>query len=135
MIVKYDRKGYADQSALTDKQQTITDDSIEAIYGDILLNFKKFLVGEEENAIIVDDTLNFIYAFSNTISEGHGSNRGKDVITISSGVTSRVFDTNQFKWLSCVILAGMVCFFLTLLAVGASQLRYFLPLLKSNICW
>ena len=44
MIVKYDLKGYAYQAALPDKQQTIVDDSVEAVDGDIVLKFKKFLV-------------------------------------------------------------------------------------------
>ena len=34
MIVKYDLKGYADQSALTDEQQTLMDASVEAVDGE-----------------------------------------------------------------------------------------------------
>ena len=48
MIVKYYLKGYADQEALMDKQQTPMDASVEAIDGDIVLKFNKFLVEEWE---------------------------------------------------------------------------------------
>ena len=54
MIVKYDLNGYAYQAALTDYQQTLMDDSVDAIDGEIVLKFKKFLVEDEENDIIVD---------------------------------------------------------------------------------
>ena len=54
MIVKYDLKGYAEQSALPDKYQTLMDASVESVDGDIVLKFKKFLVEERGNDIIVD---------------------------------------------------------------------------------
>ena len=44
MILKYDLKGYTDQGALTDEQQTLMDDYVEAVDGDIVLKFKKLLV-------------------------------------------------------------------------------------------
>ena len=44
MIVKYDLKVYANQAALQDDHKTIMDASVEAVDGDILLKFKKFLV-------------------------------------------------------------------------------------------
>ena len=48
------------------------DASVESVDGDILIKFKKFLVGEGENEISVIH--NFIYTFADTVSEGHGSN-------------------------------------------------------------
>ena len=53
------------------------DASIEAVYGDIVLNFKKFLVEEGDNEISFSGTQNFFYAFSDTFCEGHGLNRVK----------------------------------------------------------
>ena len=44
MIVKYDLKGYSDQAELPEKQQTLMDSYVEAVDGDIVLKFKKFLV-------------------------------------------------------------------------------------------
>ena len=44
MIVKYELKGYANHAALPDEQQTVTDISIEAGDGDILIKFNKLLV-------------------------------------------------------------------------------------------
>ena len=90
MIVTYDLKGCDDQAALTDEHQTITDDSVEAVDGDIVLKFNNFLVEEGENDIIVEVPQNFVYAFSDTVGEVHGSNRGKYVINISSGGTSKI---------------------------------------------
>ena len=46
MIVRYDLKGYVDQAALWYEHQTLMDASIEALDGDIDLNFKKFLLEE-----------------------------------------------------------------------------------------
>ena len=60
-MVKYDLKGYDDQAELPDKHQTLVDYSVKAVYGDIVLKFKKFLVEEGGNYIIVDDPQNFIY--------------------------------------------------------------------------
>ena len=54
MIVNYYLKGYTDQAALPDKHQVLMYDYVEAIYGEIVLKFKKFLVEEGENEIIVD---------------------------------------------------------------------------------
>ena len=76
------------------------DDLVEDVYGDLVLKFKKFLVEEEENGIIVYGTQNFIYEFYDTVGEGHGSNRGKSVINLSSVGSSKISDTNQGKWLS-----------------------------------
>ena len=42
--------------------------SVEAIYGDIVLKFRKFLVKEGDNGIGVSH--NFIYAISDTIGGG-----------------------------------------------------------------
>ena len=67
MLVKYDLKGYDDQAALPDKQQTLMDASVEDVYGEIVLNFKKFV-----NDIIVYGTHKSIYAFAYTVDEGHG---------------------------------------------------------------
>ena len=44
MIVKYVLKGYDDQVALLEKQKTRMDASIEALDGDMVLNFKMFLL-------------------------------------------------------------------------------------------
>ena len=51
--------------------------SVEAVDGDIVLKFKKSLVEEGENEISVSGPQNFIYAFADTVGEGHGSNRAK----------------------------------------------------------
>ena len=72
IIVKYDLKGYSDQAGLSDKQQTLTDTSVEAVDVDIALKFKNFLVDEGGNDIIVDVPQNFIYAFSSTVGDLHG---------------------------------------------------------------
>ena len=127
MIAKYDLKGYSDQAVLPDEQQTIMDAYVEDVDGDIVLKFKKSLLGEGLNDIIVDCTQNFIYVFSDTIDEAHGSNRGKAVINIILGVTSKVSDANQGNWLSRGILAGLSWGFLTLLAVGDYFLQDLLP--------
>ena len=96
--------------------------SVEAVYGYTVIKFKKFLVKEGVNDIIVDGPQNFIYAFSDTVGEVHGSNRGKAVINISSGGTSKVYNPNQYKWLSHGIMAGLVGGLLELLDVGADLL-------------
>ena len=127
MIVKYDLKGYSDQTALPDEQQKLMDDYVEAVDGDIVLNFKKSLVEEWGNDIFVDVPQNFIYAFSDTVGELHSSNREKNVINISLGGTSKVSDPNQGKWLSHGILGVLAWVFLTLLVVGADLLQDFLP--------
>jgi len=127
MTVKYDLIGYAAQAALPDVQQTLMDASVESVDGDIVLKFKKFLVEEGENDIIVDGPQNFIYAYADTVGEGHGSNRGKAVINLLSGGTSKVSDPDQGKWLAHGILAGLAWGFLTPLAVGAALLKDFLP--------
>ena len=44
------------------------DASVEAVYGDIVLKFKKFPVEEGENEISVSQ--NFIYAFYYTVGKG-----------------------------------------------------------------
>ena len=72
MLVKYGLKGYADQAELTGKHQTIMDASVETLDGEILLKFKKLLVEEGENEIIVNDHQKFIYGFSDTVCEGYG---------------------------------------------------------------
>ena len=56
---------------------------VEAVDFDIVIKFKKFLVEEGENEIIV--SLNFIHRFSDTIDEVHGLNRGKAVIDLRTG--------------------------------------------------
>ena len=50
MIFKYYLKGYSKQAALTDKHQTLMGASVEAVDGDIVLKFNKFLL--EERGII-----------------------------------------------------------------------------------
>ena len=77
--------------------------------------------------IIVNNSQNFIYAFSDTVGEGRGSNRGKAVINLSLGGTSKASDTNKDKWLAHFILSGLAWGFLAMLAVGATLLQYFLP--------
>ena len=59
--------------------------SFEVIYGDIVLKLKIFLVEEGENEINVSGPQNFIYAFSDTVGEGHCWNRVKSVIYLSTG--------------------------------------------------
>ena len=44
------------------------DASVEAVYGDIVLKLKTFVVEEGENGISVSQ--NFVYAFSDTVGEG-----------------------------------------------------------------
>ena len=127
MIVKYDLKRYADQAALPYKYQTLMYASVEALYGDIVLKFKKFPVEEGGNYIIFGSPQKFIYDFFGDVGERHVSNRVKCVINISSGGTSKVSDSNQGKLLSNFILAGLAWVFLTLLAVGADLFQYFLP--------
>ena len=51
MIVKYELKGYADQAYLMEEQQTLKDASVEAVDGDIVLNFKKLLLEKGDNDI------------------------------------------------------------------------------------
>ena len=107
--------------------QTLMDDSVEAVDGDIVLKFKKFIVEEEGNEISFDGPHNFIYTFSDTVDEVHGSNRGKAVIKIRLVGSSKVYDLNQGKWLSRGILTGLARRFFMLLTVGADLLQYFLP--------
>ena len=52
MIVKYDLKGYSDQSEMQDKQHTLMDAYVEALDRDIVLNFKEFLVEELEITLL-----------------------------------------------------------------------------------
>ena len=103
------------------------DASVEAVDGDIVNKFKKFLVEEGGNGIIVDGPQNFICAFSGTIDEGHGSNRGKYVINLISSGTSKVSDPNQVKCLAHGILVGLAWELLTLLAVGDDLWQDSLP--------
>ena len=63
------------------------DASVEALYGKIVLKFKKFLVEEGGNNIIFDGSNNFIYALADTVGEGNFSKRGKGIININSGET------------------------------------------------
>ena len=127
MIVKYYLKGHADQAALTDEQQTLVDAYFEAVDGNIVLKFKKFLVEEGVNEIISNGPQNFIYAFTDTVDEGHGSNRIKTVINFISVGSSKFSGNNKGKWLSYGILSGLACGFLNILAVGAALLQDFLP--------
>ena len=59
------------------------DTYVEAVDGDILIKFKKFLVEEGENEISFIQ--NIIYEFSDTDGEVHVSNRGEAVIDLSTG--------------------------------------------------
>ena len=59
--------------------------SVEAAYGGIVINLKKFLVKEGENKISFNGPQNSIYAFDYTVGEVNGSNRGKSVIGVSTG--------------------------------------------------
>ena len=52
MSVKYDLNVYTEKSALPDEQQTLMDISVEAVDGDIVLEFKKFLVEEGEITLL-----------------------------------------------------------------------------------
>ena len=103
------------------------DASVEAVDGDIVLKFKKFLVEEGVNEIIVDGPQNFIYEFSDAFGEVHVSNRAKSMINLIPGRTSKVSDPNQGKWLAYDIMTGLAWGFLTLLAVGAAPLQYLIP--------
>ena len=103
------------------------DTSVETIYGDILLKFKKFLVEEGVNKIIVNSRHNFIYAFDDTVGDGHGSNRNKAVINNILGETSKVSDTNQCKCISHRILTELSWELFSFLYVGASLLQVLLP--------
>ena len=58
--------------------------SVEAVDGDIVIKFKKFLVEEGENEISFSGPQNFIYTFSDNFGEGHGSNRVKAGIDLRS---------------------------------------------------
>ena len=97
MIVNYNLKGYAYQSALPYKYQTLMDSYVEAVDCDKVLNFKKLLLEEGGNDIIFNGPDNFIYAFYDTFGEGRGSNRGKYVIGFSLGGCFKVYDPNQVK--------------------------------------
>ena len=59
------------------------DDSIEAVYGNIVIKFRKFLVEKGVNVIIVDGYYNLIYAFADTVGEVHGSNCGKMLLILA----------------------------------------------------
>ena len=61
------------------------DASIEAVYGDIVFKAKKFVVEEGGDEIIVSGPQKFFYYFSDTIGEGHGSNRGNVVLNLRTG--------------------------------------------------
>ena len=61
------------------------DASSKAVDGDIVLELKKFLVEEGENEISVSGPQNFICAYADTVGEGHGSNRDKSGIDLSTG--------------------------------------------------
>ena len=63
----------------------IKDTYVEDVDGGIVIKFKKFLVEEGGNEISVSGTQNFIYAFSDTVGEGNGANRGKAGIDLSTG--------------------------------------------------
>ena len=112
MIVKYDFRVNSEQSLLLYEQQKFMDTSIEAVDGDIVLKFNKFLVEERENEISFSGPQNFIYGFFESVGEGHGSNRSKYVINISSGGTSKVSYPNQGKLLAHEIMAGLAWVFL-----------------------
>ena len=87
------------------------DASAEAVDGDILLKFKKFLVEEGENEISVSGPQNFIFVFVDTVGEGHGSNRGKAVIGLSTGEVLApsatgndiLLDSDVKIWMQCVV--------------------------------
>ena len=49
------------------------DASVDTVDGDIVLNFKKFLVEEGGDEISICGPQNFIYLFADTVDEGHGS--------------------------------------------------------------
>ena len=83
------------------------DTYVEDVDVDKVLKFKNFLVDEGGNCIILDGLQNFMYTFSDTVCEVHGSNRGKYVTNLSSGGTSKVSDSNHVKLLSRGILAGL----------------------------
>ena len=70
------------------------DASLEAVYGEIVLKFKNFLLEEGGNEIIAGIPQNFIYEFSNTVGLVHGSNMGKYVINIILGGSYEVSDTD-----------------------------------------
>ena len=48
---------------MPDEHQTLIDEYVEAVDGDIVLKFKKFLVDDGGNDIIFCSPQNFIYAF------------------------------------------------------------------------
>ena len=51
----------------------LMDASVDTVDGDIVLNFKKFLVEEGGDEISICGPQNFIYLFADTVDEGHGS--------------------------------------------------------------
>ena len=77
--------------------------------------------------MIFDAPQNFIYLFSDTVGEGHGSNRGKAVMNIISSGTFKVSDPNQGMWLARGILTGLAWGFLMILDVGYALLQDLLP--------
>ena len=93
------------------------DAPIEAVDGDKVLKFKKFLLEEGGNDIIADGPQNLIHAFSDTIGEGYGSNRGKEVIELSTGEvpvppatgndilldSDILLESNEKKWMHYVV--------------------------------
>ena len=102
------------------------DASVEAVYGDIVLKFKKLLVEEGGNDMVFDAPQN-LSVFSGTVGEVHGSNRGKAVINIILGGTLKVSDPNQGKYFSHGILIGLAWGFFMLLDVGSALLQDLLP--------
>ena len=59
--------------------------SVEAVDCYIELKFKMFLVWKGGDKISVSGPQNLTYTFADTVREGHGSNRGKEVINLSTG--------------------------------------------------
>ena len=87
------------------------DASDESVDSGIVIKFKKLLVEEGENEISVIGPQNFIHAFSGTVGEGHGSNRDKAVIYLSTGEVTApsatgndiLLDSDEKIWMQYVL--------------------------------
>ena len=68
---------------------------VEAVDGVIVLKSKKLLVEEGDNEFSISGPQKFMYKLSDTVGEGHGSNRGKSVIDLSTGEVPALPETGN----------------------------------------
>ena len=80
------------------------DVSVKAVDDEIVPNSKKFVLEERENERSVIQ--NFIVTFSDTVYEGHGPNRGKAGIGLSTGEVPVPTATGNYILFAIDILLG-----------------------------